>query len=117
MYERYGKDVEFLVVYIREAHPTDGWQVGQNEREEILFAQPKSFKDRKQVAQQMCTKLELSIPTVIDKLDDKVNQNYAAAPDRLYLVGRDGKIAFKGKKGPFGFRPKELEAAIQSAVD
>ncbi len=117
MYRRYGKDVEFLVVYIREAHPTDGWQVRQNEREEILFAQPTTFKDRTAVAKQMCAKLEISIPTVIDNLDDKVNQDYAAAPDRLYLVGRDGKIAFKGAKGPFGFRPKDLEAAIQTELD
>ena len=116
MYAKYGDDVQFLVVYIREAHPTDGWQVAQNTREQILFVQPKSFDARQQVAKQMCSVLKLSLPTVIDNLDDKVNQAYAAAPDRLYLVGRDGKIAFKGKPGPFGFRPRDLEAAIKSSL-
>ena len=116
MYAKYGDDVQFLVVYIREAHPTDGWQVGQNTRENILFVQPKDFDARRQVAKQMCSVLKLSLPTVIDKLDDKVGQAYTAWPDRLYLVGRDGKIAFKGKPGPFGFKPRELEAAIESSL-
>ena len=42
MYERYGKDVEFLLVYIREAHPTDGWQVPRNENEGVLIESAKS---------------------------------------------------------------------------
>lgn len=116
MYAKYRGEVEFLVVYIREAHPTDGWQVPQNVREEILFVQPKSIDDRRQVAKQMCSTLKLSLPAVIDGLDDKVNLAYAAWPDRLYLVGRDGTIAFKGGMGPQGFRPNELEAAIKVAL-
>ena len=68
----------------------------QNVREKILFEQPNALDDRQQVAEQMCSVLKLSLPTIIDSLDDKVNQAYAAWPDRLYLVGRDGKIAFKG---------------------
>jgi len=116
MYANYRDDVEFLVVYIREAHPTDGWQVPQNEREKILFEQPTVIDDRQQIAEQMCSVLKLTLPTVIDGLDDKVNQAYAAWPDRLYLVGRDGKIAFKGGMGPQGFRPGELEAAIKKEL-
>jgi glutathione peroxidase-family protein len=116
MYARYRGEVQFFVVYIREAHPTDGWQVPQNVREQILFVQPKQFDDRRQVARQMCSVLKLSLPTVIDNLDDKVNQAYAAWPDRLYLVDRDGKIAFKSKPGPWGFKPGELEAAIKRSL-
>ena len=33
--------------------------------------------------------------------------------DRLYLVGRDGRIAYRGGEGPFGFKPNELGAAIE----
>lgn len=113
MYEKYGKEVEFFVVYIREAHPTDGWQVGANVREEILITQPKSLLERSGVARQMCEALKISIPTYLDGMDDKVNQAYSGWPDRLYLVGVDGKIAYKGGPGPGGFRPDELEQAIQ----
>jgi hypothetical protein len=57
---------------------TDGWQVPQNVREEILFVQPTSIDDRQHVAKQMCSTLKLSLPTVIDGLGDNVNQAYAA---------------------------------------
>ncbi len=116
LYADYGDRVEFLVVYVREAHPTDGWQLGVNERDGVLFAQPKSLEDRIEVAHEMCEKLELSIPTLIDKMDNKVGETYAGFPDRLYLIGSDGKIAYKGARGPFGFKPPELRAAIASEL-
>ena len=49
-------------------------------------------------------------------MDNKVNRAYAAAPDRLYLVARDGTIAYRGGPGPFGFKPAELEAAIRKEL-
>jgi hypothetical protein len=116
MFDKYGKEVEFYVVYIREAHPTDGRQVGENTKAGILIKQPTTIEERLAAATQMCTKLEISLPTLIDKLDDKVGQAYNAWPDRLYLVGRDGKIAYQGGPGPRGFRPEELEAAIKKEL-
>jgi hypothetical protein len=35
---------------------------------------------------------------------DRVNRDYAAWPDRLYLVGRDGRIADTGGRCPGGFK-------------
>lgn len=52
------------------------------------------------------------IPAVIDRIDDMVNAAYQAHPDRLYLVGIDGKIRYAGGRGPFGFSPSELEVGI-----
>jgi hypothetical protein len=63
------------------------------------------------------TKLELRpIPAVVDRLDDKVNQAYRGWPDRLFLVGLDGKMAYSGSRGPFGFAPDELAAAIDKEL-
>ena len=31
----------------------------------------------------------------------------------MYLIDRDGKVAFKSRPGPFGFKPDQLEAAIK----
>ena len=112
----FGKDVQFFLVYIREAHPTDGRQVRTNLRDQVLFKQPKSLEERETVAKQMCSKLDINLPTLMDRLDDKVNKAYSASPDRIYLVGKDGKIAYKGGQGPWGFRPDELEKAIQQEL-
>ena len=116
MYKQFGDDVEFLMVYIREAHPVDGRQSRSNESEAILFLQPTNLDERTEVCKEMCQKLNISIPAVVDRLDDRVNQAYGALPDRLYLVGRDGRIAYKGDRGPRGFRPEELKSAIKKEL-
>ena len=113
LYKSYRDRVAIYVVYIREAHPEDGWQVPANVREKVVFTQPKTFEERTHVAKTFCTKLKLSIPCLIDGLDDKVNRAYAAWPDRLYVIGRDGKIVYKSGPGPRGFKPAEAEQALR----
>ncbi len=105
------------MVYIREAHPTDGWQVESNEKEGVLYAQPSALEERVEVAHACALRLELSIPTLIDDMDDSTDRKYYALPDRLYLVGRDGHIAFRGAPGPFGFIAAELEKGITTYLD
>ena len=56
------------------------------------------------------------IPAVIDKIDNKVGEAYQGWPDRLYLVGTDGKLSYAGKRGPRGFKPDELEASIKKEL-
>ena len=41
---------------------------------------------------------------------------YGGWPDRLYLIGRDGRVAFQGEVGPFGFKPEELAHAIEAEL-
>ena len=46
-------------------------------------------------------------------MDNSTDLAYSALPDRLYLVGTDGKIAYNSGRGPMGFRPDEFETAIK----
>ncbi len=109
--------VEFFVIYIREAHPTDEWQVESNETEKILFAQPTTLAARSEIAQVCSLKLELPIPTLVDDMENSTDRKYYALPDRLYLIGRDGRVAYRGGPGPFGFVAAELETAIEQYLD
>ena len=105
--------MQFLVVYIREAHALDSsWPMGDGDGMPIV-EDPVDLDERRQVAEVCMTKLALEeLPAVVDELDDAVNEAYRAWPDRLYLVGFDGTITYQGGPGPFGFDPDELEAAI-----
>ncbi len=103
----------FFVVYIREAHPTDAWQVEANEQDGVLYAQPTTAEERTEVANACSLRLDLTIPTLIDDMADSTDRKYYALPDRLFLVGCDGRIAFRGAPGPFGFVAEELERAIE----
>jgi type I thyroxine 5'-deiodinase len=87
--------------------------VESNESEKILFEQPKTLDARSEIAQVCSVKLELSIPTLIDDMENSTDRKYYALPDRLYLVGRDGRVAYRGGPGPFGFVASELERAIE----
>lgn len=113
MYEQYGGQVQFYVVYILEAHPTDVWQMESNVKENVLFASPKNEEEREYVAGACVRKLGIKFPAVIDGFDNTTEKAYTGWPDRLYLIGSDGKVLYKSKPGPFGFKPEQLEAAIK----
>jgi hypothetical protein len=105
------------VVYIREAHPIDEWQVESNESEKILFTQPTTLAARSEIAQVCSLKLELPIPTLVDDMENSTDRKYYALPDRLYLIGGDGRVAYRGGPGPFGFVAADLETAIKDYLD
>ena len=102
------------MVYIKEIHPTDGWQVEENERDGVLHRQHRTFEERVEVGETCMLKLALEMPAVVDDMDDAVAKAWAALPERLYLVGSDGRIAYKGGVGPMFFRPDEWEQAIEA---
>jgi hypothetical protein len=116
MAKKYKKDVEFLLVYVREAHPTDGWQVPRNEKENVLLESAKSFEQKDEHAASCARNLGIEFTTLVDGMDNGTEQAYAAWPDRYYIVGIDGKIVEKGAQGPAGFRADRIDAAIQKLL-
>jgi hypothetical protein len=116
LYDRYRDRAEFFVVYIREAHPEDGWVLASNRRAGVALDDPTSLGERTDAADACAVRLRIAIPVLVDLLDDEVARRYGAWPDRLYLIGRDGRVAFQGGEGPFGFKPELLEAAIRAEL-
>jgi iodothyronine deiodinase-like protein len=112
LYARYRDRVAFFVVYVREAHPEDGWVLTSNRSDGITVKDPTNDDERAVIAAACEVGLSISLPILVDSVDDEVALRYGAWPDRLYLVGRNGRIAFQGGEGPFGFKPEELGAAI-----
>ena len=116
MRERYAEKVAFFIVYIKEAHPQDGWTLTYNRRSGIEPRDPRSTEERTEVAASCALRLHTSIRVLIDEIDNEVAREYGGWPDRLYLIGKDGRIAFQGAAGPFGFKPEQLEQAIQAEL-
>ena len=116
IYGRYGDTVEFFLVYAREAHPSDAWQVDSNVENSIIFRQHQSFEEREQVATTCSLDLNISFPTLIEDMDNAIDEAYGAAPERLYVVGVDGTGAYQGGAGPHFFDVDEWEEAIASAI-
>lgn len=123
IYEQYHKDVQFLNIYIREAHPKDGWWLGNRFTQKLIHAifgtrasmehnDPKTIEERRAVAGECETALQYGVRTYVDEMDDYVNKAYAGWPTRLYLIGLDGRIVYAGGQGPIGMKPRELKDAI-----
>lgn len=104
--------MQFLAVYVREAHPTDGWRSAGNDRVGITIAQPRADEERVAVASKCSATLEITMPLLVDALDDRVGHAYSGMPDRLYVIDRDGRVVYKGGRGPFGFKPAEMEQSL-----
>ena len=104
------------MVYVQEAHPTDGWQVESNVKDEVFYRQHQSFDEREEVAQSCAIGLHISIPTLVEEMDNAIDEAYGAAPERLYLISKDGKILYHGGVGPHLFDLDELDEAIQKMV-
>jgi thiol-disulfide isomerase/thioredoxin len=110
--QRYKDQATFLGVYVREAHPTDGWAMKSNEVVGVSVSQPKSYAERCTVAGACQKLLKPSIPLLVDELDDRVGHAYSGMPARLYVIDREGKVAYKGGRGPFGFKAREMEQTL-----
>ena len=104
--------MQFLGVYVREAHPTDGWRMEINDRVEVSIAQPRSDAERIRVAQVCTQRLALGMPMLVDTIGDTVGARYSGMPSRLYLIDHRGRVAYKSGRGPFGFKVGEMEQAL-----
>lgn len=83
-----------------------------NDAAGISFAQPKNFEQRFDVAEKCAARLDMKTPVVIDSMDNQTAENYAAFPDRLYIIDMEGKVSYKGGRGPFGYKPREMEQTL-----
>lgn len=99
-------------MYIREAHPTDEWQVAANLVDGVEIAQTRSLPERQAAASACAAGLRLDIPILLDTMGDSAAVAFSAWPERLYVISRDGRVSYKGGKGPYGFDPTELETFL-----
>ena len=100
------------MVYLREAHAMDS-------RLPMTFGaveDPVTLDERQAMARFSQEELGLTMPCVVDGMDDAAARAYEGWPERLYLVDPDGTVAFRCGPGPFGFDPDGLERAIQAQL-
>lgn len=105
LFDRHRDRVAFHMIYIKEAHPTDGWVMAKNKQLGIEIKDATTLDERAAAAQAACTTLKIKLPCLLDGMDNAANQAYAAWPDRIYVIDTEGKIAVMGATGPAGFAP------------
>ena len=116
MYRRYRDRADAVFVYIAEAHSTDGWQLQANLDEDVLLANHETVEDRFAAAREGVARLGLTMPVLVDGMDDAVSNAFAAWPERIYVVDADARIAYIGGPGPFEFDPEAAASMLDELV-
>ena len=116
MYRRYRERAGLVFVYVAEAHATDGWQMESNVEEDVLVANHATIEERFAAARAGVDPLGLTMPVLVDALDDTVSEAFAAWPERIYVVDAHGRIAHAGGPGPFEFDPDAAAAALDGLL-
>ena len=106
--------IELVYVYIKEAHPSDEWQMESNAVDGVVFPQPRNEAERMVRAQTFVSEMNIEGMTLVDDIRNTANACYAAWPERLYVIDTDGRITYKGGMGPFEFDTDELEEFLAS---
>ncbi len=120
LYEAYKDKAAILVIYVREAHPANAEQTAEDAGWKVIegkvFHQPKTFEERRQLAETACTFWELPIPALVDVMEPSIGALYRAWPNRTYLLDTDGKIVYRGVKGSRGVNVHETELELRKLL-
>jgi hypothetical protein len=114
IYNDYKGKVDFLTVYVREAHPTDEWQMKSNVKDDVCYAQPKTLEQRVAIAKDFTARYKFPLPFAIDDMSNAADSAYAAWPERLYIIDETGHVAYRGGMGPFHYKPSEVRDWLAS---
>jgi hypothetical protein len=87
-----------------------------NREDGFVFQQPKTLDRRRELASVLVHRLGYRMPVAIDPIENPAGTAFAAWPERIYIVGADGRVAYKGGMGPFGFDPAEAETALKGLL-
>jgi peroxiredoxin len=96
-----GDDIEFLFVYVREAHP--GERVPAHHTAEAKVRAAAILRDEEQVA----------MPLLVDDVKGPIHRKYSKLPSPAFLVDRSGRIAFRSMWA----NPQELASAIEELLE
>jgi hypothetical protein len=110
MRRKYADRANFVTLYIKEAHPLDEWQMDSNVTESVCYPQPMTSAQRIAIANDFVKRFSYEVPLLIDPIENPANAAYAGWPERFYILDEAGTIVYKGKPGPFGYHPEEVEA-------
>ncbi len=126
LYEKYRDRVEFIVVYVKEAHASDRWGLGRSRTQRLVHElsgdlaridvrEPVTLEQRRRVAASCQANLfDGVVPLYVDQMDNRVASLYTARPTRIYFIDREGRVIYNPGIGPFGFSPDHLEPVIEA---
>ena len=105
------------MVYIREAHPSDGsTPLPLNERLGMSVPEARSLEERAGNAASCQKRLSIPYEAVLDGMEGEVEKAFAAFPSRAFVIDREGTVTFSTGLDEQRLRPEALQAALEAVV-
>jgi hypothetical protein len=111
--QEFGEKVHWVMIYVAEAHPTDGWVVPINTSHGIELAQHTSYEKRVECARLAQETMRLNLHVVVDGFDNAVTKAYSGAPNRAYVLDSEGRIVSK----QLWMDPEATEKALRELIE
>ena len=96
-----GDDVQFLFVYVREAHPGEDLPAHE------------SYDDKVRAAELFREEDEVTIPILVDEVNGRVHRKYGKLPNPTFLIDKSGRIAFRA----LTTRADVIEEALEELLE
>ncbi len=106
----FSEAVDFVVVYIAEAHTMDGWHLKNNNN-----ARPHQNMEERVAAAGSLVSLSLPCPLLVDTMQNTAAMSFRAMPDRIVVV-KDGRLCHAGKRGPVGYSINDVRDCLNKLV-
>lgn len=104
LHEKYGDKFQFLLVYIREAHPIGGLNA-HAKGTQFAISDSKTLSERAAAAQRFSFERKLKFPILVDSMDDAQAVQWGAWPARLFVINHEGIVVYAGQQGPWFVKP------------
>lgn len=104
--------MQWLLVYICEAHACDEWPIGSP----VVIKQHKTTEDRSKACTQCCDALNISVPVVLDSIENDFNNTYACWPLRFYLIDQ-GIIEHIPMPRDGAYDPSEIDTWLETKLN
>ncbi len=120
-YQKYGNKVAIYFVYTTEAYPkdADAYSIGSEKRfsrenveAHIEANQPKTFGERKTLAQKWVKELNIKVPVLLDNPSNQFWNYFGQAPNMAYLIKPNGMVIEK----EIWLEMNKFERAVQQLI-
>ena len=117
IYRTYKDKAAIYAVYIREAHPADGWQVHANLDEDIIHDAPVTMEQRCELAGACHDYMKLEVPFLVDDMNNQADEGFIAKPLRLFVLDAEGVVTYVSGQGPANYHLEDWAEAIKYQTD
>ena len=117
LYKAYKGKAQFFLVYTREIHPSaNKTSPPRRPGGPTGITQHTSIKERMIAADKCMKGLKLTLPFLLDTMDNAFLKAYGGIPAGTAVIDINGKIAYWNPGAPTGCKPKNAEETLKKIL-